>query len=132
MLRIGFDGSVSLPGGPDTSQKEPEEKTQEGAEEELEEELEGESAAGDGPEVTFSSKDFFNNNVVKLVLTRENGEVVISTAGGKEIYRTDEWEGKSLKAEITHTPRSEGLESGPLRISELLLLRDLTTFKDYY
>jgi len=138
MLRIGFDGSVSPPSGPNTSQGEAQEETQEGVQEETQEglgeasETEDESAVGGALEVTFSSEDFLNNNVVKLALTRENGEVVVSTADGKEIYRTDEWQGKSLKAEITHSRGYEGLERGQLRISELLLLRDLSTFKNYY
>ncbi len=121
-VKIGFDGSLVLP-------KEMSKETTEAKDVQDSDEEE--------TEVEFSFEDLFSNNVAKLSITRKNGEVVISTAGGKELFRTDSWKGTQLEAEITKKTLNGGSESTngsvgePLLINELLLLRDLLTFKDY-
>jgi hypothetical protein len=81
----------------------------------------------------------FRNGTVKLNIIRRAGDVVVLTEEGKLLFSSDAWEDQVVQVEIMKAiagdsedsdGSSTGTNDGPMQVSELLLLRDISTLKN--
>ncbi|MCF7949617.1 MAG: hypothetical protein K9M94_13595, partial [Spirochaetia bacterium] len=123
-VRIGFDGTIMKPGISDAGLSY---SSQRGAE-------------------RVSTESIFSNETVTLSIVRRPGEVAVLTEEGKLLFSSDAWENKVVQVEIMKaaaadsessensfigTNDADNTKEQVMQVSELLLLRGSSTFKEF-
>lgn len=135
-VRIGFDGTIMKRESSNTVQGETRANQSAGLSGSSQHGIEGVSPAA-----------FIRNEAATLSIVRRTGAVAVLTEEGKLLFSSDAWENQVVQVEImkaaaANSEKSEGsdvLSSGnnkgnedrPMQVSELLLLRDMSTYKEF-